>query len=131
MIITHKIGWDKCLSHQIWPAIEKGWPDEGRPVHFFWGLAGNNIREIRFIHGDVSSVPDMKFDIVLANINRNIILQDMARYVNVMKDNAAIILSGFLKKDFPLILERSLEFGLDLVALKNKNKWQMAHLRKA
>ena len=47
MIITHKIKWDKCLSHQIWSAIEKGWPDEGRPVHFFWGLAGNNISEIR------------------------------------------------------------------------------------
>ena len=47
MIITHKIKWNKCLSHKIWPAIEKGWPDEGRPVHFFWGLAGNNIAEIR------------------------------------------------------------------------------------
>ena len=47
MIITHKLNWSKCLSHQIWPAIEKGRPDEGRPVHFFWGLAGNNIAEIR------------------------------------------------------------------------------------
>ena len=47
MIITHKIKWNKCLSHKIWPLIEKGWPDEGRPVHFFWGLAGNNISEIR------------------------------------------------------------------------------------
>ena len=47
MIITHKIIWNKCLSHKIWPAIEKGWLDEGRPVHFFWGLAGNNIAEIR------------------------------------------------------------------------------------
>ena len=47
MIITHKIKWNKCLSHKIWPAIEKGWPDEGRPVHFLWGLAGNNIAEIR------------------------------------------------------------------------------------
>ena len=47
MIITHKIKWNKCLSHKIWPMIEKGWPDEGRPVHFFWGLAGNNIAEIR------------------------------------------------------------------------------------
>ena len=28
MIITHKIGWQKCLSHQIWPAIEKGWKDD-------------------------------------------------------------------------------------------------------
>ena len=47
MIITHKLKWNKCLSHKIWPAIEKGWPDEGRPVHFFWGLAGNNIAGIR------------------------------------------------------------------------------------
>ena len=46
MIITHKIAWDKCLSHQIWPAIEKGWKDEDRPIHFFWGLAGKNIPQI-------------------------------------------------------------------------------------
>ena len=47
MIITHKIAWSKCLSHQIWPHIEKGWKDEDKPIHFFWGLAGNNIAEIR------------------------------------------------------------------------------------
>jgi hypothetical protein len=46
-IITHKLAWDKCLSHQIWPHIEKGWKDEDRPIHFFWGLGGNNIKEIR------------------------------------------------------------------------------------
>ena len=47
MIITHKIAWDKCLSHQIWPAIEKGWKDEDKNIHFFWGLAGHNIPEIK------------------------------------------------------------------------------------
>ena len=47
MIITHKLNWDKCLSHQIWPAIKKGWKDEDKPIHFFWGLAGANIGEIR------------------------------------------------------------------------------------
>ena len=46
MLITHEIAWDKCLSHQIWPAIKKGWKDEDRPIHFFWGLAGKNIAEI-------------------------------------------------------------------------------------
>ena len=46
MIITHKLPWDKCLSHQLMPAIEKGWKDEGKDVHFFWGLAGQNIRQI-------------------------------------------------------------------------------------
>ena len=47
MIITHKLRWDACLSHQIWPAIEKGWKDEDKPINFFWGLAGNNIPNIR------------------------------------------------------------------------------------
>ena len=47
MIITHKLPWDKCLSHQLMPAIEKGWKDEGKDVHFFWGLAGQNIRQIK------------------------------------------------------------------------------------
>ena len=46
MLVTHKMAWDKCLSHQIWPAIEKGWKDEGKDVHFFWGLAAKNTHEI-------------------------------------------------------------------------------------
>lgn len=47
MLITHKLDWDKCLSHQIWPAIEKGWKDNDKNVHFFWGLAGKNIEKIK------------------------------------------------------------------------------------
>jgi len=47
MIITHKLSWGDCLSHQIFPAIEKGWQDEDRPIHFFWGLGGNNTKEIQ------------------------------------------------------------------------------------
>ena len=47
MIITHKIPWNQCLSHTIWPCIEKGWKDNGSEIHFFWGLAGNNKKEIQ------------------------------------------------------------------------------------
>ena len=48
MIITHTLPWDKCLSHQLMPAIEKGWKDTPmKPIHFFWGLAGKNIPEIQ------------------------------------------------------------------------------------
>ena len=47
MIHTHTLPWDKCLSHQLMPAIEKGWKDEGKDVHFFWGLAGKNISAIK------------------------------------------------------------------------------------
>ena len=48
MIITHDLDWDKCLSKQLWPAIQKGWQDtQMRPIHFFWGLAGKNITHIK------------------------------------------------------------------------------------
>ena len=48
MIVTHDIPWDKCLSKQLWPAIQKGWQDtQMRPIHFFWGLAGKNITHIK------------------------------------------------------------------------------------
>ena len=47
MIVTHKLDRKDCLSHQLWTAIEKGWQDSDKPIHFFWGLAGNNIKEIK------------------------------------------------------------------------------------
>jgi len=91
----------------------------------------NAISTISFIHGDADAIGDSTFDIILANINRNIILQDIATYVKAMNTKSEIIFSGFLKEDIPLILEKSEQLGLELVVLKNKNKWQMLHLKKA
>ena len=90
----------------------------------------NSIDNIDYIHGDADAIGDATFDIILANINRNIILQDIEKYVGAMNEKSEIIFSGFLKEDIPLILEKSEQLGLDLVVLKNKNKWQMLHLKK-
>lgn len=49
MIKLHFINWTKCLSHKIWPAIQKGWPDTDKTVNFFWGLGGNNVEKIKQI----------------------------------------------------------------------------------
>ena len=46
MNIYHKLDWDKCLSHEIFEAVKKGWPETDEEVHFFWGLAGKNRPEI-------------------------------------------------------------------------------------
>ena len=91
----------------------------------------NAISTISFLHGDANLIGDAKFDIILANINRNIILQDISIYVNAMNNNSEIIFSGFLIDDVPLILEKSEQLGLNLVVSKHKNKWQMLHLKKA
>ena len=91
----------------------------------------NNISDINFIHGDINDIGDTKFDVVLANISRNVILNDIEIYVDQMKDDGEILLSGFLKEDIPLILEKTGQLGLELVVVKNKDKWQMLHLRRA
>ena len=90
----------------------------------------NNISNIHFIHGDISSVNNKKYDIVLANINRNTVLNDLVLYVDAMYDSADIILSGFLTQDVSAILKESAKLGLELVISKNKEKWQMLHLRR-
>jgi len=91
----------------------------------------NGVSNIDFIHGDADAIGETTFDIILANINRNIILQDIATYVGAMNEKSEILLSGFLKEDIPLILEKSEQLGLELVVSKHKNKWQMLHLKKA
>ena len=91
----------------------------------------NDISNIDFIHGKVDKIQGFNYDIVLANINRNLILQDIKHYVTALNDNnSEILLSGFLKKDIPLILDKSEQLGLQLVCSKNKNKWQMLHLKR-
>jgi len=91
----------------------------------------NSVYNIDFIHGDADAIGDATFDIILANINRNIILQDIETYVGAMNEDSEILFSGFLKEDIPLILEKSEQLGLELVVSKHKNKWQMLHLKKA
>ena len=91
----------------------------------------NSVTNIDFIHGDADAIGQATFDIILANINRNIILKDIATYVGAMHAQSEILLSGFLKEDIPLILEKSEQLGLQLVVSKHKNKWQMLHLKKA
>ena len=91
----------------------------------------NTISNVSFLHGDALLIGELKFDIILANINRNIILQDILIYENAMNNNSEIIFSGFLDVDVPIILEKSEQLGLDLVVSKHKKKWQMLHLKKA
>ena len=90
----------------------------------------NNISNIQFIEGTAESIGKKMYDVVLANINRNIILADIQKYAKAMRAKSDIILSGFLKQDVKIILNKIKQLKFNLVASKNKNKWQMLHLRR-
>ena len=64
-----------------------------------------------------------RFDLVLANINRNILLQDMPRFVSVMAPGATLILSGFYESDCALLESKAQQFGLSLQSTKTDGDW--------
>ncbi|MGN0214292.1 MAG: 50S ribosomal protein L11 methyltransferase [Muribaculaceae bacterium] len=86
----------------------------------------NNV-EVNMIHGDAMSVVGMSgCDLFLANINRNIILNDIDKYASCMNNGAKLLVSGFYENDLPVIDERLKSFGFNRVSHKVKNEWTLA-----
>ena len=63
------------------------------------------------------------FDLVLANINRNILLNDMPLFRQKMAPNAHLVLSGFYADDIPMLMERAATLGLTLESQREDNSW--------
>ena len=64
-----------------------------------------------------------EFDLVLANINRNILLADMPRFVSKMHQGSLLILSGFYTADSPLLIEKAQSLGLSLKSQNQDQNW--------
>ena len=84
----------------------------------------NNIHNIKVLIGDASLLDGTEtYDIILANINRNILLNDMPRYVAVLRPGGRLVISGFYTRDIPLLQERAESLRLSLVSQKEKDNW--------
>ena len=73
--------------------------------------------------GDANSLNNRQFDIILANINRNILLRDMKEYVKCLVDGGKIFFSGFYEEDLKLIAKEAECLGLKYVNHVTKNNW--------
>lgn len=85
--------------------------------------AKRNQVDIRVKLGDASVLGSNKFDLILANINRNILMNDLPEYIKNAKPNAEIILSGLMEFDYEDVKKRGENLGLTLVSKKRKNEW--------
>lgn len=83
----------------------------------------NNCKHITVLEGDASLLQNQKYDTIIANINRNILLNDMSSYVNCLKPNGTIFLSGFYNHDIPAIQEECNKQGLTFVESLERNNW--------
>ena len=91
------------------------------------GLAGRMKVEC----GDASLLTEgPTYDLVLANINRNVLLQDMERYVSVMRQGATLLMSGFYETDIPAIRACAEQLGLDYHHHRSRHDWVVIRFNK-
>ncbi len=83
----------------------------------------NGQGDITIIEGDASVIPDKKYDCILANINRNILLKDIGVYSDHLVAQGSLFLSGFYLEDESIISEACKNAGLVFVKKAIKNKW--------
>ena len=87
-------------------------------------IALNNIQNITVELGDANLLKGREpFDVIIANINRNILLADMAQYVACMHQGSELYMSGFYVQDIPVIREKAESLGLTFVHHREKNNW--------
>jgi ribosomal protein L11 methyltransferase len=83
----------------------------------------NNVTQIRALLGDASLLGDEKFDIILANITKNVLKEDLAKYVDVMHGKGLLFISGFFHEDMEELVKLAATFGLKKTDHKQNKEW--------
>ena len=119
-ILAKKLG----AAHTV--AIDN---DEWAYRNAFTNCELNGISDIEIVLGDALAIQG-QYDIILANINRNILLRDMHYYNDAMKPGAHIFFSGFYTEDLPSIQEEAARLGLRYCRHLSRNNWVVAEFVK-
>ncbi|MBO7540233.1 MAG: 50S ribosomal protein L11 methyltransferase [Bacteroidales bacterium] len=93
-------------------------------------LENNNCRKIKALLGDATLLTsDKRFDVVVANINRNILLRDMPSYISVLAPGGTLLLSGFYEHDIPSLRAKAEELGLSFDHYESRQDWVAVKFR--
>lgn len=121
-IMAKKLGAETILANDI-----EEWAFENMQENF----SRNNTPDIQAFHGSLPSKDfnKHKFDLLLANINKNVLLEQIEEYSKLLKPSADLILSGFYRADEKEISDRCREFNLEKQAEIEKDQWMAVHYR--
>ena len=90
----------------------------------------NNCSNIKVFQGDANLLRNQQFDIIIANINRNILMDDIKHYSKVLKSGGTLLLSGLYDKDLSMIREEASSNGIDYINHYEKHNWVAAKFYK-
>lgn len=83
----------------------------------------NNASHINVYEGDASLLEGKSYDVIIANINRNILLKDISVYAKCLNEGGTLFLSGFYNNDIPIIEEECNKHNLKLESQLERNNW--------
>ena len=89
----------------------------------------NNCNKIKFIHGSGDSIPNMAYDLILANINKNTIMSQWDYLLRVSNRKTSIVLSGFYEQDLSDLIQFSSKSGLIPLYSNLENNWAILILK--
>lgn len=117
-IVASKLGAKEITAYDI---------DEWSVRNTKHNCSLNGVENVSVLLGDSSVLTSVKkrFDVVTANINRNILLADMPTFKQKMANGAILILSGFYKDDTDILVEKAKSLNLTFVNECSKNEWCM------
>ena len=91
----------------------------------------NNVHNIYASKGDASFLEkENVYDLFIANINRNILINDMSKYAMSIKKGGELLLSGFYESDIDFLLEETQKYNFELIEKREKNSWASLKLMK-
>jgi ribosomal protein L11 methyltransferase len=90
----------------------------------------NGVSAIKIFKGDASLLGNEKYDVILANINRNVLLADISKYTSVLNEGGSLLLSGFFESDFPSLTQECESNKLKKEKEEVRNGWGFLQFRK-
>ena len=90
----------------------------------------NHVSNMKVLQGDAGLIGDNKYDVILANINRNILLNDLSGYSKALNQNGILLLSGFYESDLEAINTEARKHDLKNISVKKDNNWVASTYRK-
>lgn len=93
-------------------------------------LAKNNINNVDVHKGDAQILQKKLFHVILANINKNVLLADLPLYVQSLEKGGDLVLSGFFETDIPQLSDKATGLGLQFEDKKVSDQWTMLHFVK-
>lgn len=94
-------------------------------------IAINKVQHINALLGGAELLGNKQFDLIIANINRNILVEDMGKYAGVLNSGGTILFSGFYLSDLDIIKGEAAKWNLKYKTHKTKLDWTMATFTKA